>query len=57
MTRSIEPRRLIVPPGVYGLRDGEEKLVTDSRGNPLLVKADAIAAENKRRRGRPKKKQ
>jgi hypothetical protein len=51
MTRSIEPRRLTVPPGTYGLRNGEEKLVTDSCGDPLLVKADVRVAKS---RGRPR---
>jgi hypothetical protein len=57
MTRSTEPRRLTVPPGAYGLRDGEEKLITDGWGDPLLVKADKSVVISRGRRGRPKKKQ
>jgi len=43
-------RRLSVPPGAYGLRAGEEKVVTDSRGNRFVVVADASAVKHHRRR-------
>jgi len=47
---AAEIEHLIVPPGAYGLADGETTIRTDSRGNQFRVTATRAAI--KRRLGR-----
>lgn len=47
---SIPLRRLNVPPGTYGMRDGEERVVTDSRGTQYVAHATKVAIKSRRGR-------
>lgn len=45
----VQLRQLTVPPGCYGLQHGEEKIVTDCKGNRFLVIASRSAVGARRR--------
>jgi hypothetical protein len=42
-------RRIVVPVGVMGLKNGEERLETDGRGNRLLFVCNASVTARRRR--------